>query len=156
MISLTRVTRWMSVGKFWWKRFLLEISLPRLYTYTHTDGRTECEDKDNSPALCFILSPGCIVDQDTNYLGSMMVELYAVPVATQQACADLAASIDGALLWSFSTLNNKCFGRTSDAGRTHQSGVVSGNIQCASMIMFFKLISCSFMQIVQRFQKCSL
>ena len=124
---------------------------------THTHIRT---DERNVPALCFTLSPGCIVEQDINYLGSMMVELYAVPVATQQACADLAASIDGALLWSFSTLNNKCFGRTSDAGRTHQSGVVSGNIQCASMIMFLKLktktISCSFMQIVQRFQKCSL
>ena len=75
-----------------------------------------------------MLYPGCKIDIDIDYLGNDITHQRGV--ATQQACAVLAASTEGGLFWTWHP--NHCFVKSSDSGKTYKTGDVSGNIQCAT------------------------
>ena len=52
-------------------------------------------------------------------------------VESQEACAKLSFSTQGALFWTYQPSTKLCWPKTSKAGRRVMEGVVSGNNECA-------------------------
>ena len=79
--------------------------------------------------IVFSLSTGCVIDERTIYCGHDIKRGYNVK--NQQACATLAATIEGALFWSYRPWDKECFIKTSKKGKRGHNGYVSGNVGCA-------------------------
>ena len=74
--------------------------------------------------------PGCTVEYNIDYYGNEIRNYSGV--GTSKACADLCASTDGGLFWTWNPASRKCFVKSSDSGRHQYSGAVSGNKQCGT------------------------
>ena len=75
------------------------------------------------------LLPGCKIFKNIDYYGNN-ISGFPQKAETQKDCANLAASTEGALFWSYRASDKLCWVKNSDSGRREQEGVVSGNIEC--------------------------
>ena len=75
------------------------------------------------------LSTGCVIDEETDYLGHDIEG--GKKVKNQQACATLTGTIVGGLFWTYRTSDKKCWIKTSKKGKKAHAGLVSGSIGCA-------------------------
>merc|ERR1712168_1710580 len=75
---------------------------------------------------------GCVIEEETQYLGHDIQK--SVKVENQQACADLTATKEGALFWTYRTSDKKCFIKSSKKGKKEHTGRVSGNKECGCVI----------------------
>ena len=75
------------------------------------------------------LSTGCVIEEDTMYFGHDIQK--GVKVKNQQACANLTATKEGALFWTYRPSDKKCFIKTSKKGKKAFAGRVSGSVGCA-------------------------
>ena len=71
---------------------------------------------------------GCVIDEDTDYLGNDIGKW--TKVENQQACAALTGTKEGGLFWTYRDSDKKCWIKTSKKGEKEQTGLVSGNIEC--------------------------
>jgi len=79
-----------------------------------------------------ICTEGCQMEYNKNYGGN---DLLFKRVGSAQACADLCSSTPGGLFWSWNQARDKiCSVKSSDSGRHHQPGAVSGNSECGCQI----------------------
>ena len=74
--------------------------------------------------------PDCTVEYDIDYDRNDIKNRPGVE--TSKACADLCASTDGGLFWSWNSADGWCWVKHSDTGRKHLAGYVSGNKQCGT------------------------
>ena len=72
----------------------------------------------------------CQIEQETDYTG---VDLSSGPAESQQDCADICASTQLGLVWTFSWGKN-CYIKRSITGRVKNPNAVSGNYKCGSKI----------------------
>ena len=74
---------------------------------------------------------GCIQENDYEYEGGEN-DIAEVQSLTQQECAELAASTDGGLFWTYKAYQSRCFVKKTDGGKRYQqyAGLVSGNKAC--------------------------
>ena len=81
------------------------------------------------------LSTGCVIDEETDYLGHDIDELKKAgkpfTVKNQQACATMTGTKEGALFWTYRASDKKCWIKTSKKGKKAHKGLVSGSIGCA-------------------------
>ena len=75
------------------------------------------------------LPTGCVIEEETMYFGHDIQK--GVKVKNQQACANLTATKEGALFWTYRASDKKCFLKTSKKGKKALAGRVSGNVGCA-------------------------
>ena len=75
------------------------------------------------------LSTGCVIDEETDYLGHDIGK--AAKVKNQQACATLTGTKEGGLFWTYQASTKKCWVKTSKEGKTEGAGLVSGSVGCA-------------------------
>ena len=75
------------------------------------------------------LPTGCVIEEETMYFGHDIQK--GVKVKNQQACANLTATKEGALFWTYRAKDKKCFIKTSKKGKKTLAGRVSGNVGCA-------------------------
>ena len=82
--------------------------------------------------LVCTLSTGCVIEEKTVYWGHDIkgAGSHNVKVKNQQACATLAATIEGALFWTYRPKDKKCFVKNSKEGRRAHAGRVSGSVAC--------------------------
>ena len=78
------------------------------------------------------LSAGCVIEEEIVYWGHDIKGKgsHNVKVKNQQACATLAATIEGALFWTYRPKDKKCFVKNSKEGRRAHAGRVSGSVAC--------------------------
>merc|ERR1719234_1893841 len=76
---------------------------------------------------------GCVIEEEIVYWGHDIKGKgsHNVKVKNQQACATLAATIEGALFWTYRPKDKKCFVKNSKEGRRAHAGRVSGSVACA-------------------------
>ena len=76
-----------------------------------------------------------MIEKETDYHGNDIEELQKLQipygVKNQQACAELTATKEGALFWTYRAKDKKCFIKTSKKGKKTLAGRVSGNVGCA-------------------------
>ena len=72
--------------------------------------------------------PGCVIDENTDYIGKN--KNYARNAESQEDCADLCASTDGALFWTFSKTLKACWVHSSISEKRENKNLVSGNREC--------------------------
>ena len=70
-----------------------------------------------------------MIEEETMYFGHDIQK--GVKVKNQQACANLTATKEGALFWTYRASDKKCFLKTSKKGKKALAGRVSGNVGCA-------------------------
>ena len=75
------------------------------------------------------LSTGCVIDEETDYLGHDIEG--GKKVKNQQACATLTGTKEGGLFWTYQASTKKCFIKTTKKGKMEGAGLVSGSIGCA-------------------------
>ena len=80
------------------------------------------------------LSTGCVIEEKTIYYGHDIKGEGNVKVKNQQACATLAATKEGALFWTYSPLDKKCFIKSLKKGKKPHFERVSGNIECGKKL----------------------
>ena len=80
--------------------------------------------------MVFSLSTGCVIEERTLYWGHNIKRGYNL--RNQQACATLAATIEGALFWTYRPKDKKCFVKNSKKGKRAHKGRVSGSVGCAA------------------------
>ena len=80
------------------------------------------------------LSTGCVIEEKVVYWGHDIkgADTHNVKVKNQQACATLAATIEGALFWTYRPKDKKCFVKNSKKGKRAHEGRVSGSVGCAA------------------------
>ena len=78
------------------------------------------------------LSTGCVIDEETDYLGHDIEG--GKKVKNQQACATLTGTKEGGLFWTYRASDKKCWIKTSKKGKMAQAGLVSGNIECGKLL----------------------
>ena len=71
----------------------------------------------------------CQIDQETDYTGT---DLASIGVGSQQDCADLCASTEHGLVWTW--IYGYCYIKSSITGRVNNPNAVSGNYKCGSKI----------------------
>ena len=74
------------------------------------------------------LSSGCIIEKNIDYRDN--TKGIKAMVESQEACAKLSFSTDGALFWTYQPSTKLCWPKTSKAGRMAMENVVSGNNEC--------------------------
>ena len=71
--------------------------------------------------------PGCIIENSVRLAGNDITWEY---VENEMACAQLSASTDGGLFWTFLPDSKSCYVKSSDAGKEAYQNRVSGNKYC--------------------------
>merc|ERR1712212_373407 len=66
---------------------------------------------------------GCVIEEETLYMGHDIKGKGNVKVENQQACATLAGTIEGALFWTYRPSDKKCFIKNSKKGKRRTKGV---------------------------------
>ena len=73
---------------------------------------------------------GCIIEQETFYSDRSIEVIHNV--ASQQACADLCATTEGANFWTWWSSNNRCWLKAFNDSPDRDARAISGNKICGS------------------------
>ena len=71
---------------------------------------------------------GCFIETDISYWGSDILSRGSIE--NQDKCAELCASTDGGLFWTYIVGDKQCYVKGSAEGRTSLDGRISGNVAC--------------------------
>ena len=71
---------------------------------------------------------GCFIETDISYWGSDILSRGSIE--NQDECAQLCASTDGGLFWTYIVGDKQCYVKGSAEGRTSLAGRISGNVAC--------------------------
>ena len=71
---------------------------------------------------------GCFIETDISYWGSDILSRGSIE--NQDECAELCASTDGGLFWTYIVGDKQCYVKGSAEGRTSLAGRISGNVAC--------------------------
>ena len=71
---------------------------------------------------------GCFIETDISYWGSDILSRGSIE--NQDECAELCASTNGGLFWTYIVGDKQCYVKGSAEGRTSLDGRISGNVAC--------------------------